>query len=38
MDKFKPDYNIVEVAGSTLGYKHTEESLKKMRDFILSFG
>jgi NUMOD1 domain len=36
MDKFKPDYNIVEVAGSTLGYKHTEESIKKMRDFILS--
>lgn len=36
MDKFKPDYNIVKIAGSTLGYKHTEESLKKMRDFILN--
>jgi hypothetical protein len=36
LDKFKPEYNIVEIAGSTLGYKHTEESLKKMRDFILS--
>jgi len=36
LDILKPDYNIVEIAGSTLGYKHTEESLKKMRDFILS--
>lgn len=36
LDILKPDYNIVELAGSTLGYKHTEESLKKMRDFILS--
>lgn len=36
LDTLKPKYNIVEVAGSTLGYKHTEESLKKMRDFILS--
>ena len=36
LNNFKPDYNIVEIAGSTLGYKHTEESLKKMRDFILS--
>ena len=36
LDNLKPDYNIVEIAGSTLGYKHTEESLKKMRDFILS--
>lgn len=36
MDLFKPQYNIVETAGSTLGYKHTQESLEKMRDFILS--
>jgi hypothetical protein len=36
LNNLKPDYNIVETAGSTLGYKHTEESLKKMRDFILS--
>lgn len=36
MDNLKPEYNIVEKAGSTLGYKHSEESLKKMRDFILS--
>lgn len=33
MNKFKPDYNIAEVAGSTLGYKHTEESLKKNERF-----
>ena len=32
----KPEYNIVKLAGSTLGYKHTPESLEKMRSFILS--
>lgn len=36
MDLFKPEYNIAEIAGSTLGYKHTPESLAKMRDFVLS--
>ncbi len=36
MNLFKPQYNIVETAGSTLAYKHTQESLDKMRDFILS--
>jgi hypothetical protein len=36
LDKLKPLYNIVVKAGSTIGYKHTEETLQKMRDFILS--
>ena len=36
IDLLKPEYNIVQTAGSTLGYKHTPESLAKMRDFILS--
>jgi group I intron endonuclease len=36
MDLIKPQYNIVEIAGSTLGYKHTPKSLSKMRDFVLS--
>lgn len=36
IDLLKPKYNIVQIAGSTLGYKHTPESLAKMRDFILS--
>src|SRR5439155_23124025 len=36
LDNLKPQYNIVETAGSTLGYKHTPESLAKMRDFVLS--
>ena len=36
LDELKPVYNIVKKAGSTLGYKHTEETLQKMRDFILS--
>jgi hypothetical protein len=36
MDLTKPEYNIVKTAGSTLGYKHTSESLAKMRAFVLS--
>jgi len=36
LDTLKPEYNVAKIAGSTLGYKHSEESLKKMRDFILS--
>lgn len=36
LDLLKPRYNIVEKAGSTLGYKHTPESLEKMRSFVLS--
>jgi group I intron endonuclease len=36
MDYLNPNYNIVETAGSTLGYRHTPESLAKMRDFVLS--
>lgn len=36
MDLYKPQYNIVQKAGSTLGYKHTQKSLDKMREFILS--
>ena len=31
MDNLSPQYNIVEMAGSTLGYKHTLESLEKMK-------
>jgi len=36
LDNLKPEYNIATIAGSTLGYKHTSESLAKMRDFVLS--
>lgn len=36
LDLLKPEYNIVKTAGSTLGYKHTPESLIKMREFVLS--
>ena len=36
LDKLKPEYNIVEKAGSIIGYKHTEETLRKMRNFIYS--
>ena len=30
IDLLKPEYNILKVAGSPLGYKHTEESRSKM--------
>lgn len=36
MDSLKPEYNIVKVAGSTLGYKHSPESIAKMRAIVLS--
>ena len=36
LDLLKPEYNIVKKANSTLGYKHTEETLDKMKNFILS--
>ena len=36
LDLYKPHYNIATIAGSTLGYKHSQESLEKMRNFILS--
>lgn len=32
LDTFKPEYNTVPTAGSMLGYKHTEESRKKMSE------
>lgn len=30
MDSLKPEYNIVPVAGSQLGYRHTDETRQKM--------
>jgi hypothetical protein len=36
VDLYKPHYNIATIAGSTLGYKHSQESLEKMRNIILS--
>ena len=32
LDLIKPIYNIVQLAGNTFGYKHTEETIKAMRD------
>ena len=31
IDFLKPKYNILKVAGSPLGYKHTPEALEKLR-------
>jgi len=31
IDSLKPEYNILQIAGSSLGYKHTESSLTKLR-------
>jgi len=31
IDLLKPEYNLLKVAGSSLGFKHTEETLKKFK-------
>lgn len=31
LDKFKPEYNILTTAGSSLGFKHSEETLLKFK-------
>jgi len=31
LDHLKPEYNILKIAGSSIGFKHTEETLLKMR-------
>jgi hypothetical protein len=36
LDTLKPEYNILKVAGSSFGYKHSEEVLLKMRNRIPS--
>jgi len=36
IDLLKPEYNILQVAGSLFGYKHTEESLAKMKEIALN--
>lgn len=36
LELLKPEYNILQVAGSTLGYKHREETLAKFRDRTLT--
>jgi group I intron endonuclease len=36
LDLLNPDYNVLEIAGSTLGYKHTEETLKVFKKRVLS--
>lgn len=36
IDLLKPEYNILQVAGSLFGYKHTQESLEKMREIALN--
>lgn len=32
LDFFNPEYNILKIAGSPLGYKHTEEAKKKISE------
>ena len=32
LDLLKPEYNIYQKAGSPLGYKHTEETMVKLRE------
>nr|YP_009262167.1 GIY-YIG endonuclease [Chrysoporthe cubensis]AMX22242.1 GIY-YIG endonuclease [Chrysoporthe cubensis] len=36
LDLLDPDYNVLVIAGSALGYKHTEETLKVFKERVLS--
>lgn len=36
LDTFKPEYNILPVAGSSLGHKHSEETKAKLRAISLN--
>jgi len=36
IDLLNPDYNILKVAGSLFGYKHSPESLEKMKEIALN--
>jgi group I intron endonuclease len=36
IDLRQPEYNILQLAGSSLGYKHTAESIEKMRNRVVS--
>lgn len=33
-DLLNPNYNVLKTAGSSKGYKHTEETLEKMRAIL----
>ena len=33
-DLLKPEYNILQTAGSSLGFKHSEEGLEKVRNHL----
>lgn len=36
LDTYKPKYNILKTAGSSLGFVHTEDSLSKLRSRVVS--
>lgn len=36
IDLLKPDYNLNPLAGNSKGYKHTLESLEKMKNRVIS--
>lgn len=36
LDTLKPEYNVLKIAGSSFGYKHSEETLLKMRNRTVS--
>jgi group I intron endonuclease len=35
INRFKPEYNINQIAGNSLGYEHTPESIVKRREAAL---
>ena len=37
IDNLKPEYNILLIAGNSLGYKHSKETLKKLKELSKSY-
>ena len=31
LDLLKPEYNVLQIAGSSLGFKHSDETIAKMK-------
>jgi len=36
LELLKPDYNVLKTAGSSLGYKHSEDTLAKLKARVFS--
>jgi hypothetical protein len=35
MDYYKPSYNVLKVAGSSSGYRHSIDTIKKLKELLV---